>query len=240
MLSVVHNLHLKIYVIHSSVGIGIFLYLHTIPWIMEQSFIIFMKDNITVKLEFMAVSWPATTRNSSLLLMVSQALKFDSSFEGILGLGVPNLTVNTGPHGGTHRQKRHKKPMGCFFFMTFLWYLIFFLHSFFSEALYYLPSYICVGEGVLQSWIPGGSRIGQIIQEFLGAPHRCDYRGSPWITVDFRPQMLTSFLEEAKVKRFSLCFNSGADGVLIAAMIRWMMIQEPTHSEELIDSDRLW
>jgi len=69
--------------------------------------------------------------NSSLLLMVSQALKFDSSFEGILGLGVPNLTVNTGPHGGTHR-----------------------------------------------------------------------------------PQMLTSFLEEAKVKRFSLCFNSGADGVL--------------------------
>ena len=50
-----------------------------------------------------------------------------------------------------------------------------------------------------------------------------------------RSQMLTSFLEEAKVKRFSLCFNSGADGVLIAAIIGW---REPTHSEELIDSDR--
>lgn len=182
MLSVVHNLHLRIYVIHSSVGIGIFLYLHTIHWIMERSFIIFMKDNITVKLEFMAVSWPATTRNSSLLLMVSQALKFDSSFEGILGLGVPNLTVSTGPHGGTHRQKRHKKPMGCFFFMTFLWYLIYlFIFVFFWGACE-LPSYICVGEGVLQSWIPGGSRIGRIIQEFLGAPAPVWLR---WITVDY-------------------------------------------------------
>lgn len=75
--------------------------------------------------------------NSSLLLMVSQALNFDDAgFQGILGLGVPNLTAR----------------------------------------------------------IRRGSR-------GAGTSHR-------------QPEVLTTFLDEAQVKRFSLCFNSGADGVL--------------------------
>ena len=48
-------------------------------------------------------SLPSSARNSSLLLMVSQSLNFDASFEGILGLGVPNVTAKIGPAGGTHR-----------------------------------------------------------------------------------------------------------------------------------------
>lgn len=47
--------------------------------------------------------------------------------------------------------------------------------------------------------------------------------------------MLTSFLEEAKVKRFSLCFNSGADGVLIA-LDGWMTKEPPRRADRnLID-----
>lgn len=63
--------------------------------------------------------------------MVSQALKFDSSFEGILGLGVPNLTVNTGPHGGTHRQKRQKTDGMLFFHDVFVIFDFFFTFVFF-------------------------------------------------------------------------------------------------------------
>ena len=36
--------------------------------------------------------------------MVSQSLNFDAGFEGILGLGVPNVTARIGPAGG-HRQE---------------------------------------------------------------------------------------------------------------------------------------
>ena len=35
--------------------------------------------------------------------MVSQSLNFDAGFEGILGLGVPNVTAKIGPARGTHR-----------------------------------------------------------------------------------------------------------------------------------------
>ncbi|CAL1154976.1 unnamed protein product, partial [Cladocopium goreaui] len=85
-----------------------------------------------VTTDFVSVGSYTARMNSSLLLMVSQSLNFDASFEGILGLGVPNVTAKIGPAGGTHRQ----------------------------------------------------------------------------------PEVLTSFLDGARVNHFSLCFNSGNDGVL--------------------------
>lgn len=85
-----------------------------------------------VTTDFVSVGSYTARMNSSLLLMVSQSLNFDAGFEGILGLGVPNVTAKIGPAGGTHRQ----------------------------------------------------------------------------------PEVLTSFLDGARVNHFSLCFNSGSDGVL--------------------------
>lgn len=46
--------------------------------------------------------------------------------------------------------------------------------------------------------------------------------------------MLRSFLEEAQVERFSLCFNSGADGVLMP-LDGWRFSRSHEAREELID-----